>query len=1449
MASQNSIDSPDSYAIAWIAALPIERAAAEAMLDKEHAAPTGFIRHKTDANVYTWGRVGEHNIVIASLAAGDYGTTSAATTASNLLASLPSIRVGLLVGIGGGIARPEDGYDIRLGDIVVSQPSGTTGGVCQYDLIKAKSGDKRERKGFLGRPPTVLLNALTGIQANHERKDSKVPYFLQEMLEKSPKMSKRSRQSPGYVHQGFDNDRLFKASCYHVPGTDCRGCDTADEVQRHARDTTDPEIHYGTIASGNTLVKDAAARDRIVADLGEDCICFEMEASGLMNHFPCLVIRGICDYADSHKSDRWQRYASATSAGYTKELLTYVPATEVQETKRALEVLQLVQEQIDSVRQTTVATKATTDCIRSDLYTDKIKRWLCPPDPSLNVNHARTLRHEGTGAWLLENPVFQSWYTGSRQHLWLHGVAGCGKSVLTTTVLDHLANKNDGLILSFFFDFNDVTKQTLEGLLRSLAFQLYPGGLDSANHLDASFQAHRNGSEQPTIRTLWGVVVKMLESQRKVSLVLDALDESKPRNEVLEWIQDIVCRPELVHVQLLLTGRPESEFLRDIPTLIGRESCLSLDKQAVNSDIRLWVSAQLSQRRDFTERHLPEDLLQEIQKKVGDGADGMFRWAFCQLDSLARCRHQAAVEEALASLPLDLNNTYQRMIDMHSKRPLKLAEAKEVVATQIENASRGFDIKRRLFCETDLLDYCPGLAIIVHGTDKEIQLAHFSVKEYLLRRNDYQITTASISIVKTCLIYLADIDCSHKKIQRDFPMARFAAESWTDHAALAQVSEEIVRMTVNFLQDEETFQRWGRLYQADRTWDIDPGPPRGSRLYYACFSGLVATARDLIGKGTDVNTQSGYYGNALQAASLGGHQEVVNLLLDKGAYVNAQCGHYGNALQAASSGGYLQIIKMLLEKGADVNAEGGEYANALQAASSNGNPVTVKMLLDKGANVNAQGGFYGNALQAASSEDHHEVVRLLLNKGADINAQGGEYGNALQAASSNGNSGAVKVLLDKGASVNAQGGFYGNALQAASSKGNLETIKMLLDNGANVNAQGGRHGNALQAASSNGNSGIVKLLLDKGANVNAQGGRHGNALQAASSNGNSGAVKVLLDKGADVNAQGGRHGNALQAASSNGNSGAVKVLLDKGASVNAQGGFYGNALQAASSKGNLEIIKMLLEKGADVNAQGGRHGNALQAASFNGNSGAVKVLLDKGANVNAQGGFYGNPLQAASASDHLEIVQLLLDKGADVNAQGGRHGNALYAASSNTQSGIVKMLLYKGFDVSLQGHFYGNALQASSASEYFKIVQLLLDKGADVNAEGNENNNALYAASSEGHLEIVKLLLDKGADVNTESGYYRNALQAASLGGHQEVVKLLLDKGAYVNAQGGHYGNALQAASSGGYLQIIKMLLEKGADVNAEGGEYANALQAASSRGHQEIAELLLAQRAYVKRA
>lgn len=320
----------DSYSTGWIAPIFAERAAALAVLDEHHDEPENFDQHPSDKNAYSWGRMGKHNIVIASLPDGIQGVVSAAVTVSNLLASLPDIKIGLLVGIGGGV--PSLDNDIRLGDIVVSRPSSGSGGVIQYDFVKAKVDNQFEPKGVLNNPPSVLLNALAKLRAHHMIKPSRIPAILEAMWEANPLTKKPRKGGPGFVHQGFDNDRLFSPECIHAGGENCDDCEASKEVQRDARDTTDPEIHYGIIASGNALVKDAVFRDEIAKACGKDCFCVEMEAAALMNNFPCLVIRGICDYADSHKNDRWQPYASATAAAFAKELLEHVPIPQLQKT-------------------------------------------------------------------------------------------------------------------------------------------------------------------------------------------------------------------------------------------------------------------------------------------------------------------------------------------------------------------------------------------------------------------------------------------------------------------------------------------------------------------------------------------------------------------------------------------------------------------------------------------------------------------------------------------------------------------------------------------------------------------------------------------------------------------------------------------------------------------------------------------------------------------------------------------------------------------------------------------------------------------------------------------------------------------------------------------------------------------------------------------------------------
>ncbi|KAB8207307.1 Phosphorylase superfamily protein [Aspergillus parasiticus SU-1] len=313
------------YTIGWICALPLELATAEAMLDKIHDS---VCTPWNDQNNYTLGNIGPHNIVVAGLPAGTYGTTSAATVATRMLATFPSIRFSLMVGIGGGV--PSSTADIRLGDIVVSKPNGRLGGVVQYDYGKTVANGIFEQTGALNKPPQALLTTVAKMQAEHIMRGDKILNYISQMVAAYPRMQ-------NFTYPGQERDYLFRADYDHEGSNPtCENCDSARTVDRKVRMQNTPVVHYGTIASGNQVIKHGQTRDRIAQQQG--ILCFEMEAAGLMDNFPCLVIRGICDYADSHKNKDWQEYAAATAAAYAKEFISMTPARQVEITPKAVEV-------------------------------------------------------------------------------------------------------------------------------------------------------------------------------------------------------------------------------------------------------------------------------------------------------------------------------------------------------------------------------------------------------------------------------------------------------------------------------------------------------------------------------------------------------------------------------------------------------------------------------------------------------------------------------------------------------------------------------------------------------------------------------------------------------------------------------------------------------------------------------------------------------------------------------------------------------------------------------------------------------------------------------------------------------------------------------------------------------------------------------------------------------
>ncbi|KAF9890396.1 hypothetical protein FE257_006064 [Aspergillus nanangensis] len=215
---------------------------AKLMLDEVHSDQP---IPKTDPNTYTLGRISSHNVVIVCLPSGVYGTVSAATVMAHTTRTFPSLRFGLMVGIGGGV--PSKKSDIRLGDVVVSIPTAASGGVIQYDYGKAIHDGHLRPTGSSNKPPTVLLNAISQLRSDESTWKGTFETIMKNAPGRSlPLWRQFSRPT---------EDRLFDATYNHCgDGSTCSDCDRGRILPRADRPTDHPHIHYGLIASGNQVL-------------------------------------------------------------------------------------------------------------------------------------------------------------------------------------------------------------------------------------------------------------------------------------------------------------------------------------------------------------------------------------------------------------------------------------------------------------------------------------------------------------------------------------------------------------------------------------------------------------------------------------------------------------------------------------------------------------------------------------------------------------------------------------------------------------------------------------------------------------------------------------------------------------------------------------------------------------------------------------------------------------------------------------------------------------------------------------------------------------------------------------------------------------------------------------------------------------------------------------------
>ncbi|KAF8494411.1 hypothetical protein F5888DRAFT_657141 [Russula emetica] len=765
-------------------------------------------------------------------------------------------------------------------------------------------------------------------------------------------------------------------------------------------------------------------------------------------------------------------------------------AVVIDEGKETRVVIQQVADDMDQVKR---------NQLRQDL-----RKWLSPSDPSINHNIACGAHRKQTAEWFFQGSIFTEWKSNGSL-LWLHGKPGSGKSVLCSTIIQDVIALRDNRLASmayFYFDFRDINKQNRRDLLPSLVTQLSDQSHRHCDILNRLYLKHESGAHKPSEDQLIQCLKDMLTlpDQQPIYLIIDALDECpdtsgmpSPREQVLDLVNELVelSSPNL---RLCVTSRPEIDIRRALEPLTSLRVSLH-EQSGQKQDIVDYVTSVV--QSDAKMRRWRDEDKNLVIETLSERADGMFRWAFCQLEALRHCL-APRVRHILKELPETLDETYERILRDINKanrdlahrllqcltvavRPLRVAELAEVLAVDFGTASRGGTSKlntdwRWEDQEEAVLSTCSSLISVV--VDEEgsqiVQFSHFSVKEFLtssriagssadVLRFRILLEPAHTILAKACLGVLLRLGelVDEDNVKDKFPLARYAAEHWVDHSRFENVSSHIREgMEDLFDPDRPYFAAWLQVHDID----IPPLNNSESLLFYFAYSQKSRTATPL------------YY-----AALCGFHDLAEQLIIKHPQHVNTTGGHWVSPLGAALSRGHLKMAQLLYERGADVDVQGNDERTPLYDASRFGHLEIVQWLLSRGANPNVRDKTYGNTPQyLAAGFGHVEVSRLLLQYKADSNAQVQNGRTPLINASERGHVNVARLLLEHGADVNARDKRRDTPLYYASNRGHPEVARLLVEHGANIDAEDGEGRTAFQVASKRGHHDIAKLLSDHG---------------------------------------------------------------------------------------------------------------------------------------------------------------------------------------------------------------------------------------------------------------------------------------------------------------------------------------------------------------------------------
>ncbi|KAJ3497469.1 hypothetical protein NLG97_g1868 [Lecanicillium saksenae] len=756
----------DDYTVGWICALTSEYVAAQVFLDEEHGAPVDTAVH--DNNDYTLGSIGSHNVVIAVLPDGEYGTASAAGVARDMLSTFHNIRIGLMVGIAGG--APTLKNDIRLGDVVVGEPRNGLGAVFQYDFGKSIQDQPFCSTRFLAPPPTLFLTAINGLKAKYERYGNTIKQDVLVHLEAEKRLRKK------YSRPETATDVLCRSDVIHPPEEpSCLGSCTSNVIARPDRDEDEDDsvVHYGLIGTANQLMKDAKLRDQYARDRG--ILCFEMEAGGLVNHFPCLVIRGICDYSDTHKNKQWQGYAAMAAAAYAKDLLHRISPNQVEKERAISTVLESFGAEIKNVQSTAVE-------VRKDIQS--LHKSVLDAHQSMVLDRLHIAEGASFDSYAQEHnryclpntrvelfKLVEEWAkdVNAESGFWLNGMAGTGKSTIARTVAKLFADTGQ-LGASFFFKKGEIDRGSLSKFFMTIAADLAVKRPSTAPFIEAALNADRlitakNATEQFQ-KLLLEPLSKSDIGSEPVVIIVDALDECVKEDDIqllLHLVSQIESKlPD--RARIFLTSRPEEPFrshFEKIKQTKSRVILHEISQTVIEHDIHLFLKHELSGiRAEFNNRV-------SIERHLGPSwpskpsVDGLVKLAvplfivaatICRFIGDKRLGTPEKLLDSVLSQPGDglppLQTTYRSVLDnltagvVAGQREQIITEFRQVVGSIVLLGSplSAHSLAKLLDISTasvdTRLDMLHSVLSIPTSPQAPVRLLHLSFRDFLLHPDD-----------------------------------------------------------------------------------------------------------------------------------------------------------------------------------------------------------------------------------------------------------------------------------------------------------------------------------------------------------------------------------------------------------------------------------------------------------------------------------------------------------------------------------------------------------------------------------------------------------------------------------------------------------------------------------------------------------------------------------------